>query len=164
MQAFKIPDDVLTEVNRLLFRFLWRKKDWNRKAFEKVKRTVVCNDIENGGLRMIDVRQMQLSFLLHWAGRLCQAQSNEKWSWAPKTLFSRFGSKNEYFYANVNSSMFKGLKLVKSHFWQSVLETWIDNNRFNSTSFGCTLLWNNRNLTYQGQVFFFSKNGLKQEL
>ena len=32
MQAFKIPDDVLTEVNRLLFRFFWRKKD--RKAFE----------------------------------------------------------------------------------------------------------------------------------
>ena len=72
MQAFKIPDDVLTEVNRLLFRFFWRKKD--RKAFEKVKRTVVCSDVENGGLTMIDVRQMQLTFLLHWAVRLCQVQ------------------------------------------------------------------------------------------
>ena len=44
MQAFIIPDDVLTEVNRLLFRFLWWKKDCNRKAFEKVKRAVVCGD------------------------------------------------------------------------------------------------------------------------
>ena len=84
MQAFKIPDDVLTEVNRLLFRFFWRKKD--RKAFEKVKRTVVCSDIENGGLSMIDVRQMQLLSLLHFSVRLCQAQSYEKWSWTPKIL------------------------------------------------------------------------------
>ena len=116
VQAFIIPDDVLSEVNRLLFRVLWRKKDCNRKEFEKVKRTVVCGDTENGGLRMIDVRQMQLSFLLQWAVRLCQAQRSEKWSWTPKMLFACLGSKNECFYSNVNSSMFKGLKLVKSHF------------------------------------------------
>ena len=33
MQALVVPDSVLTQVNRLLFRFLWRKKDCNRKAF-----------------------------------------------------------------------------------------------------------------------------------
>ena len=42
MQAPVVPDPVLTHVNRILFRFLWRKQDCNRKAFEKVKRTVVC--------------------------------------------------------------------------------------------------------------------------
>ena len=35
-----------------------------------VKRTVVCSDIENGGLSMIDVWQMQLSSLLHFSVRL----------------------------------------------------------------------------------------------
>ena len=89
-------------------------------------------------------------------------KSNEKWGWAPKTLNSRLGSNNECFNSNVNSSMFKGLKLIKSHFWQSVLETGIDNIRVNSTSTGCTLLRNNRNVTYRGQVV--SKNRLKQEL
>ena len=66
MQAFVIPDHVLTDINRLLFRFLWRKKDCNRKAFEKVKGIVMCNDFGNGGLKMIDLKQMQMSFLLHW--------------------------------------------------------------------------------------------------
>ena len=42
MQTLVVPDPVLTQVNRILLRFLWRKKDCNRKAFEKVKRTVVC--------------------------------------------------------------------------------------------------------------------------
>ena len=62
MQALVVPYSVLTQVNRLLFRFLWRKKDCNRKAFEKVKRNVVCSDLENGGLGMIDLKQMQTAF------------------------------------------------------------------------------------------------------
>ena len=106
---------------------------------------------------MIHVRQMQLSFLLQWEVRLCQAQPNGKWSWTPKTLFACLGSKNECFYSNVNSSMFKGLKLVKSRFWQAVLRTWIDNNHVNSTSSGCTLLWNNRNVACQGHFLFFTE-------
>ena len=62
-QALVVPDPVLTQVNRILLRFLWRKKDCNRKAFEKVKRTVVCGALENGGLNMIDLKHMQAAFL-----------------------------------------------------------------------------------------------------
>ena len=64
MQALVVPDPVLTQVSRILFRFLWRKKDCNRKAFEKVKRTVVCGALENGGLNRIDLKQTQAAFLL----------------------------------------------------------------------------------------------------
>ena len=32
---------------------------------------------------------------------------------------------------------------------------WIDDNRVNSSSSGCTMLWNNRNIKYLGQVVFF---------
>ena len=51
--------------------------------------------------------------------------------------------------------MFKGLNEVKSYFWQVVLKMWIDNNHVNCTSSGCTLLWNNRNVSCQGQVLYF---------
>ena len=64
IQARVVPDSVLTQANRLLFRFLRRKKECNPKTFEKVKRTVVCGALENGGLYMIDLKQMQTSFLL----------------------------------------------------------------------------------------------------
>ena len=62
MRALVVPNHVLTDINRLLFRFLCQKKDCNRKAFEKVKRTVVCGALENGGLNMIDLKQMQAAF------------------------------------------------------------------------------------------------------
>ena len=35
MQALVVPDPVLTQVNRILFRFLWRKKDCNRRPLRK---------------------------------------------------------------------------------------------------------------------------------
>ena len=54
MQALVVPEKVLIKINRLLFRFLWRKKNCNRRAFEKVNRSVLCNDVDSGGLNMID--------------------------------------------------------------------------------------------------------------
>ena len=84
MRVLVVPDPVLTQVNRILFRDLWRKKDCNRKAFEKVKRTVVCSALENVGLNMIDLKQMQTAYLLQWVKSRLQAQALDKWSHIPK--------------------------------------------------------------------------------
>ena len=67
-----MPNHVLTDINRLLFRFLCQKKDCNRKAFEKVKRIVMCNNSGNGGLKMIDLKLMQVYFC--WTGWLGYAK------------------------------------------------------------------------------------------
>ena len=103
MQALVVPDPVLSQVNRILFRFLWRKKDSNRKAFEKVKRTGVCGALENGGLNMIDLKPMHAAFLLQWVGRLVQAQALDKWSHVPKNIFAPFGGKYLCFFSNLKS-------------------------------------------------------------
>jgi hypothetical protein len=155
MQAFTIPDKVLIEINRLCFRFLWRKRDCNRKAFEKVKRVVMCADYEQGGLKMIDIRQMQESFLLQWVIRLCQAKQEEKWTDIPRILFSHFGNNYECFYAKVQSKNFKGVHMVGSPFWQSVLKTWLNNKSVEETTSPSTSLWNNHSITYRSEVLFF---------
>ena len=95
-----VPDPVLTQVNTILFRFLWRKKDCNRKAFEKVKGTVVCGALETGELNMIDLKQV----------RLFQAKALDKWSHAPeKKIFAPFGDKHLCFFWNRTSRAFKGV-------------------------------------------------------
>ena len=155
MQVIIIPDAVLIEVNRLLFRFVWRKSNSNRKAFEKVKRVVMCHDFEHGGLKMLDVRQMQASFVLHWVVRLCRAGPDERWSFIPHSHFSSLGVQ-ACFYANVDSRGFKGLDEVNSYFWKEVLMTWLNYNKAPlGIQNGCTLLWNNKNITCQGKVLFF---------
>ncbi len=156
MQALVVPDPVLTQVNRILFRFLWRKKDCNRKAFEKVKRTVVCGVLENGGLNMIDLKQMQAAFLLQWVGRLFQVQAFDKWSHVPKNIFAPFGDKYLCFFSNLKSRAFKGLQMITSHFWSAVLKTWLDLNFHDPSMPVPTLLWNNSHIKYQGNVLMFT--------
>ena len=85
----------------------WRKKDCNRKAFEKVKRIVVCSALENDRLNMVDLKQVQAAFLLQWVGRLFQAPALDKWSHVPKNVAAPFGDKYLCFFSNLKSRAFK---------------------------------------------------------
>ena len=53
-----------------MFKFIWQKRQTNLKAFEKVKRDVMCKPIEEGGLGMISVKHQQKSFLVKWVTKL----------------------------------------------------------------------------------------------
>ena len=63
MQCLSLPEEVLTEVNTIIYKFMWKKKYNNKKAFEKVRRNVVNSDYDKGGLTMIDIRVQQHSLL-----------------------------------------------------------------------------------------------------
>jgi len=155
MQALIIPENTLLEINRLLFRFLWRKKDCNRKAFEKVKRSTICSKIENGGLSMIDIKQMQKEILLHWIFRLSKATCEERWRYIPEQNYNIFGDKYLCFYSNVKANKFKGLNLIKSCFWGQVLHNWLELNNHLTDIAPSRIIWNNNDLKYQDNVLFF---------
>ena len=58
-----IPEVVVTELNRILYKFLW-------KGIDKVTRLSTINDYEKGGLKMIDLECMIKSFRLAWSKRI----------------------------------------------------------------------------------------------
>ena len=66
MQALVAPADIIKKLNTLFFRFIWKKKYSNAKAFEKVKKRIMCPKMEEG-LSMINVDDLQRSFVLSWA-------------------------------------------------------------------------------------------------
>ena len=148
MQAILIPERVIIEMNRLLYRFLWRKRDSNRKAFAKVKRSVLCSEIREGGLGMIDLKDLQTACLLHWAVSVSK-QTDEIWNNVARQTLSFFGDRCICFHATVDSTVFKGLDSVKSLFWKSVVKTWLDNNCRVVNNKVSHLLWNNHAITYQ---------------
>ena len=59
MQSVGIPEDTLAKINRELFAFIWKKRTNSKKAFGKVKRKVLVQDFEKGGLNMIDMKTPQ---------------------------------------------------------------------------------------------------------
>ena len=49
-----VSKDLIQAVNKELYSFIWKGKD-------KVKRLALINDIENGGLQMLDIESMVLA-------------------------------------------------------------------------------------------------------
>ena len=90
MQSIGLPDHVLTDINRILFSFIWKKKTSNRKAFEKVKRKVLTQEYEKGGLKMIDMKTLQDALYLSWTSKL-SAKTSENWTIFPKMYYSQMG-------------------------------------------------------------------------
>ena len=51
MRSIGLTPTVLTKINTIFFRFIWKKKFSNTRAFEKVKRIVIQGPIETGGTK-----------------------------------------------------------------------------------------------------------------
>ena len=49
-----VTDDLIKEINMLIYRFIWKGND-------KIKRSALINDIEEGGLRMLDIPSVILA-------------------------------------------------------------------------------------------------------
>ncbi|MCG8403741.1 MAG: hypothetical protein MI923_00955, partial [Phycisphaerales bacterium] len=62
-----VPDAVARAAKSLLFSFLWKKKK------DKIKRNVVCQPLENGGLNSINFEIVVKSLRLAWIARLISA-------------------------------------------------------------------------------------------
>ena len=60
-----ITDDLIKEINRLIYRFIWKGND-------KIKRSALINGIDEGGLRMLDIKSMILAQSAHVIKKICR--------------------------------------------------------------------------------------------
>ena len=106
-----VPKDILDRIQKLLTDFLWRYKT------PKIKKEIIRNCIEDGGLKMADVYKMNTAAKCIWKKRLIQSENVNS-----KLLFLKMLSINE---SMLNKKI--GLSLVEkcfSPFHQQVLESW----------------------------------------
>ena len=68
MQSIGMPLEIMKKFNTVCFRFIWKKDMQDEtRTFDKVKRDVMCNDYESGGIKMFDIEKHQDAFYLDWA-------------------------------------------------------------------------------------------------
>ena len=154
MQSIALPKDVLDRINQLFFRFLWRKKFCNRRAYEKVKRKVVCNRWEMGGLNMFDIYYFQDAILLAWIEALV-APGFEVWKEVSLYFFRNLGGKY-VFRSKVSTKEMKGLEMISSLFWRVALTRWLEHseNFKSQTVLVDDPLFNNRLIHYKKQTLY----------
>ena len=163
MQALAIPEKVLIEINRIIHKFIWKKKYNNKRAFEKVKRDVLCQDYKDGGIKMINVLDMQNSFHMKWLQRIYMNQ-DALYSSVPIYYLEKLGRGLSVLNSNVPAKDFIGLVNVKSHFWSRTLSVWLDLKYKSTPTFdaemlveferGNQVIWNNKLFLYRNKVLF----------
>ena len=79
-----VPTDVEKNIETLLFNFLWGSKD-------KVSRNKVTKHCKDGGLDMIDIKTLFMSFKAVWINKLLACNPNvHSWSQIPYMYYQPF--------------------------------------------------------------------------
>ena len=140
-----VPNDVIDNVKRRLFWFLWKNKR------DKIRRAGLYQEYVKGGLRMVDVETMIKSLRLAWIPRLLNCQ-NQNWKTLPDYCFRKRGGLR--FLLNCNYNVKYLLDLPR--FYREMLEFFRELRTLYSTrDFHDTILFNNKDILIGGEPFFY---------
>ena len=171
IQALAPPEKILNTIDLLLFKFIWQKKYSNKKAFEKIKRKVICQSVENGGLSMISIKTQAKLFQLKWIKNALEFKPvDEKENSMIDCIFKSLGG--FYYFLSFSSRLNEtDLPQNMTRFWKSVARTWSE-FKFNEESVEVEVskdiasepLFFNKNISYKGRPLFFQtwvRSGVK---
>ena len=156
LQSLSLPEEVLNEIDTILFRFLWKNKDINVRAHEKIKRSVLCLDSSEGGVNMISVKDQQKVMLIRWLQRGFTG-TNLTQHKIINYLFANIGGLGYIINSNINSKKIQGLHLIKSHFWRSTIEAWIDLKKSERHNEYDIPIFNNNDILYKNKPLFIRR-------
>ena len=102
-------EDQLNKINKSMFEFLWNKNP------DKIKRKTIVQNIENGGLKMIDTNKFLKSLKSNWIKRLLDNTNNGLWKVFYNKIINKYGGKL-VFESNLNTKDLKQLYPLKDSF------------------------------------------------
>ena len=105
------------------YRFLWNNKG------DKIKRTVLINEYENGGLKMVDLSFFNKSLKTTWIRKCLDTSNHGKW----KEIYIVFLELEKHggsliFKGNLNKTDSLKTFPVKNNFTKELLEIWSEVN------------------------------------
>ena len=109
-----VPDSIIKELNQIAFDFIWQGKP------DKVNRTTVIADYEEGGLKMLDVECFINAQKVMWVKRLLAKKDEGSWKIYPQRLLSKI-LHNHSFQCNFN---LKQIKFQIQPFYKQLFEAW----------------------------------------
>ena len=155
-QSIAQPKDFIKKIDSLIFNFLWHGKR------EKIKRTTLIGQKENGGIEMCDTQSFFDSLKIKWINALKNKEA-ANWKILPNFFLKCFGE--NFFIFNMNLDSFKNIKVYNPiytpEFYVEIIKTWISINQHNSRQQSTienirkAVIWGNRDIKYQGQCLIF---------
>jgi hypothetical protein len=128
------------------------------------------NDYDKGGLKMVDMLEMQTLYYLQWAGKISSG-SGENWTFIQQWHFSQVLVRNTPFEFNCRAKNAKYLHAIKNDFWENVVRVFLDNKilldstDIMDTNFLNHMIFNNKCILYKGNTLYFKawkQKGIEQ--
>ena len=156
LQSLSLPEDVLKEIDTILFRFLWKNQNFNSRAHEKIKRSVLCLNSNEGGINMISIKDQQEIMLIRWLQRAYVGTTLTQQK-VINYIFENIGGVEYIINSNTNSKDIQGLHLIKSNFWRKAIIAWIDLKKSGEKAQNYVPLFNNNDIKYKNKPLFIKK-------
>ena len=139
------PEEVIKSVQEKLFNFLWRNKR------DKIKREVLFQNPNKGGLNFPNFRTTVKALRLSWISRLLN-DSNATWNAIPNSFFNKYGGL-PLLKCNYNS---KHLDKSISSFHLELLDYFKELRSYFQDEYNSDLiLWNNQDITTEGKSLYW---------
>ena len=153
LSVFTMPEKLRQKVDSIMFRFIWNLKG---KTGERVKRDVVIQAYECGGLKMATVEIMQKACILSTLTTFLKVE--QLYTAIPRWLMKLFCSKLES-WTKLNT-MIGGLKPVEKitylpRIYKCVIEEFLNLKGIDNNVSKFDLIWNNENVKYKDKVLYF---------
>jgi hypothetical protein len=146
-----VPPDTIKLVNAVIYNFIWNY------GSEKIKRSVLSGDLEQGGLKMLDLGKMIEANKIMWVKRLFDVEISAFWKRCVDIYLKPFGGKDVLFHSDYERVLLLGIKSIPK-FYEDMLISW------KKVQVPCkSLIWNNRAVLTNGKTLFwrsFYKEGI----
>ena len=146
--ALPTPSEVtINKLNKTFFHFIWQSK------VDKVKRDILIQEYEDGGLKMIHLNHYICSLKCTWIRRLISSETKYK------NIY-------EFYYTKIDNLINRGKEFARRLitdktyiFWNEVLDSWIKMcNLTYPTTFEDILsvnIWDNKNMKIANKTIFY---------
>lgn len=149
--ALEAPKSAMGQLDKNLFNFIWRNKS------HKVKKTVLKNNVADGGLNVLDFTTLNQTIKINWLKRFIKNPENI-WNAIPNLIFKKVGGLKFLLMCPYNVNK---LPIQLSAFHRQALLYWLLIYKHNFSPHEL-LLWNNKYIVYKGKSLFmdiwFNKN------
>ena len=142
-----VSNELIKEVNKELYSFIWKGKD-------KVKRAALINDIEDGGLKMLDLESMISAQRVTCVKRYVE-NFESPWKYVLDFYLKKVGGKF-LFHCNFDH---RTLSITLPTFYRECLQAWSSMNNYDSSSYEGIMnqiIWNNKYILSEGKSIFQS--------
>ncbi len=151
--VIRVPENIIKQVDAIMYNFIWGGPD-------KIKRCVMIKPLEEGGMKVPDIKSKIATQRVGWIRRLLSGESHP-WKEFPNLLLEQMGGAHI-----LNSEIdMQYMKPKLPNFYYEILDAWtkLKLNMVPPKPAGEQCLWSNRNVKIGGKVIFFkefAENGI----